>query len=199
MKLSRKKRIGLRLLAGSVAAATLFTLICAFQVAGYAEKDETQPADAAIVLGAAAYGTQPSPIFRERINHAVTLYQQGTVRYLIFTGGRNLNDPLAEAEVAHNYALAQGIPAEAILVETTSTNTLENLLNAQEIAAAHNLHTFLIVSTPYHQKRAMSLADDLGLDAYSSPTRTTRWISWFTRGRAYLREVVAYMGYVIGI
>lgn len=45
----------------------------------------------------------------------------------------------------------------------------------------------------------MSIANDLEMTAYSSPTRTTRWISWFTRGHAYLREVVAYMGYVIGI
>ena len=194
----KKKQIGLRLLLVSFAAATLFTLICALQVAGYAQKDETQPADAAIVLGAAAYGTRPSPIFRERINHAITLYQQGIVRFLIFTGGRNPNDPLSEAEVARNYALAQGVPAEAILLETSSTNTWENLVNAEVVAAAHDLHTFLIVSTPYHQKRAMSLAEDLGLTAYSSPTQTTRWISWFTRGRAYGREVLAYMGYVLG-
>ena len=188
-----------RLCAGILAAATLFTLICTIQVLAYAQKDETRPADAAIVLGAAAYGDRPSPIFRERINHAISLYHQGTVHTLIFTGGRNPNDPLSEAEVARNYALAQGVPAHAILIETTSTNTQENLRNAQEVAAAHNLHTFLIVSTPYHQKRALSLAADLGLEAYSSPTRTTRWISWLSRGRNYLREVVAYMGYVVGL
>jgi uncharacterized SAM-binding protein YcdF (DUF218 family) len=188
-----------RLCAGTLAAATLFTLICTIQVLAYAQKDETRPADAAIVLGAAAYGHRPSPIFRERINHAISLYQQGFVHTLIFTGGRNPNDPLSEAEVARNYALAQGVPAAAILIETTSTNTQENLRNAQEVAAAHNLHTFLIISTPYHQKRALSLADDLGLEAYSSPTRTTRWISWLSRGRNYLREVVAYMGYVVGL
>jgi len=188
-----------RLCAGTLAAALLFTLICTIQVTGYAQKDETRPADAAIVLGAAAYGDRPSPIFRERINHAVSLYHQGLVNTLIFTGGRNPNDPLSEAEVARNYALAQGVPAAAILIETTSTNTQENLRNAQEVAVAHNLHTFLIVSTPYHQKRALSLAKDLGLEAYSSPTRTTRWISWFSRGRNCLREVVAYMGYVVGL
>lgn len=196
--MTKLRRFSQNILISIFAAATLFTLICAIQVGVYAAKDETQPADAAIVLGAAAYGTHPSPVFRERINHAITLYQQGTVRYLIFTGGRNPNDPLSEAEVGRNYALAQGVPAEAILIETTSTNTLENLSNAQEVAAANDLHTFLIVSTPYHMKRAMSIANRLDMVAYTSPTRTTRWISWYTQTRAYLREVLAYLGYLLG-
>src|SRR5687767_4853100 len=46
------------------------------------------PADAAIVLGAAVWTTQVSPVFRERINHGIDLYRNGKVRKLIFTGGQ---------------------------------------------------------------------------------------------------------------
>lgn len=44
-------------------------------------------ADAAVVLGAAAWGNKPSPVFRERIAHGIDLYRNGTVGKLIFTGG----------------------------------------------------------------------------------------------------------------
>ena len=72
------------------------------------------PADAAVVMGATVFRNRPSPVFRERINHAINLYQQGMVQYLIFTGGLAGNDELAESEAARNYAIAQGVPAENI-------------------------------------------------------------------------------------
>lgn len=169
----------------------------AVSVYTYAQKDETQPADAAIVLGAAVFGNQPSPVLRERINHAIELYKQGIVHTIIFTGGVGRNDTLSEAEVSANYAMTRGIPADAVLLEDQSTTTRENLINVQTIAATHNLDSFLIVSTPFHMRRAMSLANDLEMNAYTSPTRTTKWISWRTKSRAYLREVVVYALYLL--
>lgn len=52
----------------------------------YGKKDESMPADAAIVLGAAVWGDRPSPVFRERIRHAVALYKQGKVERIILRG-----------------------------------------------------------------------------------------------------------------
>src|SRR5919106_5815208 len=52
------------------------------------------PADAAVVLGAAVWSVDVSPVFRERINHGIDLYRKGKVRKLIFTGGRgNRGEP----------------------------------------------------------------------------------------------------------
>ncbi|MCI0396285.1 MAG: YdcF family protein [Chloroflexi bacterium] len=163
----------------------------------YAQRTETRQADAAIVLGAAAYGNRPSPVLRERINHAIELYRGGYVDTIIFTGGRGRTSRWSEAEVAARYALAQGIPQEAILLETRSTNTVENLAYAQQVAAGYDLQTFLIVSTPFHMRRAMAIAEDLGLEAYTSPTRTMRWINWYTRSRAFVREVGGYIIYLL--
>ena len=36
-----------------------------------------EPVDAVIVLGAAAWGNNPSPVFRERINHGIALSKKG--------------------------------------------------------------------------------------------------------------------------
>lgn len=181
-----------------VVITAVFILIAAIEVYLFAQKDEARSVDAAIVLGAAAYGNRPSPVLRERVNHAIQLYQQGYVQWVIFTGGQGqLNGP-PEAEVARQYAIANGLPPGVVLLETTSTDTRENLENAQQVANAQGLDSFLVVSTPFHMKRAMLLADELGMEAYSSPTRTTRWISWRTKFRAYAREVAGYMAYRLG-
>ncbi|MCP5094334.1 MAG: YdcF family protein [Chloroflexi bacterium] len=169
----------------------------AVSVYRFAQKDDTQSADAAVVLGAAVFRNRPSPVLRERINHAIKLYEDGIVNKIIFTGGLGNRDTLTEAEASANYAMAQGVPAAAILLEMESTTTRENLINTQQIAAENNINSFLIVSTPFHMKRAMAMAEALDMDAYTSPTRTTQWISWFTKSRAYAREVVVYALYLL--
>ena len=178
-----------------VVVPTLYFASITLSVYRFSQQDETTPADAAIVLGAAVFDNRPSPVLRERINHAVVLYEQGVVDKLIFTGGLGSDDTLTEAEVAGIYAQQQGVPATAILLETTSTNTYENLVNAQAIGTANHLDHYLIVSTPYHMKRAMEIAGILDLNAHTSPTRTTQWISWYTQSRALLREAAAYAVY----
>ncbi|WP_309245652.1 hypothetical protein [Desmonostoc muscorum] len=51
----------------------------------YGSSTNNIKADAAIVLGAAVWGEKPSPVFRERINHAINLYKNGSVKAIIFT------------------------------------------------------------------------------------------------------------------
>lgn len=132
-------------------------------------------ADAAVVLGAAAWDKRPSPVFRERINHALTLYQSHRVNKLIFTGGTPKQGFMTEAEVGRRYALQQGVPATDIYFENTSRDTYQNLLNIKPILRDHNLHTLIIVSDPYHMARATAIARDLHLNAQGSPTPTSRF------------------------
>jgi uncharacterized SAM-binding protein YcdF (DUF218 family) len=176
----------------------LLVLYSAVSIYAYSRRDEAREADAAIVLGAAVFGDRPSPVLRERINHAIYLYETGYVDRIIFTGGLGHTALVTEAEASAIYARSRGIPEEAIFLETTSTTTRENLRNARLIAAENGLKTFLIVSTPFHMKRALSIADDLSMEAYSSPTRTTRWISAYTKSRAFAQEVVSYIIYLFG-
>lgn len=164
-------------------------VISAVQVLTHAELNPDARGDAAVVLGAAVYREQPSPVFRERINHAIDLYFQGQVEALIFTGGVGSGDRLAESEAARNYAVAAGVPQEAIWIEIVSRNTSENLAGAKAIADAQGFENLVIVSDPLHMSRAMEIADNLGLQAVSSPTPTTRYQSWEPRFSFFLREV----------
>lgn len=166
------------------------------EIVRYAERDETQPAEAAIVLGAAVRYGRPTPIFRERINHAIDLYHEGTVDNLIFTGGIGRGDISSEAAVARAYAIERGVSPSAILIEEKSTNTIQNLLFARQVATMADIDSFLIVSTPYHMKRAMWITRDLDMTAYSSPTRTIRWRSDRTRRFALFQESISLLVHV---
>ena len=132
-------------------------------------------ADAIIVLGAAAYYQKPSPVFEERIRHAVNLYQQGKAKKIIFTGGTPKKGYSTEAEVGAKWAMKNGVKKQDILLEPNSRNTFDNLKNSAEIAKRAKLHTFIVVSDPYHIARAKLMAQDLGLTVQMSPTPTSRF------------------------
>lgn len=138
------------------------------------------PADAALVLGAAVLGDEPSPVLVERLRHAQQLFEGGEVRAIVVTGGRSPEDELSEAEASRDWLVAQGVPAAAIVLEITSRTTIENLLLAQPILHEHQFDTVLVVSDPLHMRRAMLIADRVGIAAASSPTQTSRYRSWGT-------------------
>lgn len=153
--------------------------------------------DAAIVLGAAIYRDRPSPVFEERIKHAVALYRSGTVKTLIFTGGYGPGERHAESQVGRLYALARGIPASHVMIETKSRTTLANLVEARRLMQASGLRAALIVSDPLHIKRALAMAEDLGVEASGAPTPTSRYRSWRTKAGFLLRELYFYHHYLL--
>jgi len=173
-------------------------LYSAWDIYNYGNNRATLQTDAAIVLGAAAWGERPSPVFRERINHAIALYQRGDVRAIIFTGGQGDLDEPPEAIVAKRYAIERGVPEAAILTETQSRTTQQNLYYAGQVAAEHHLTQLLIVSDPLHMKRAIAMAKDLGMEAYPSPTPTTRYQSAGSQIEFLARETYFYLTYLAG-
>ena len=166
------------------------------RVNAYASVSDPRSADAAIVLGAAVWGSRPSPVFAERIQHGIHLYHEGRVRALIFTGGLGQGDELTEAEAGRAFALARGVPAEDIWIETVSTVTAENVAQAARIVEEVGFSRVLMVSDPLHMKRSVILARDLGLDAYPSPTPTSRYRSWWSKSGFLVRETFWYAAYV---
>ena len=163
----------------------------------YSLVTEDVKADAAIVLGAAVWGNAPSPVFKERIDHTINLYKNAKVDQLIFTGGVGENDELAESEVAKTYAINHNVPENVIFIETSSKFTFENLIESKKIMSDMGINSVLIVSDPLHMKRAMMMADDLGIKAYSSPTPTSRYKSWHAKLKFLFSETYYYFGYFI--
>lgn len=163
----------------------------------YGNVNEIVKADAAIVLGASAWGDKPSPVFEERINHGIWLYKNGFVDNLIFTGGRGENTSLSESGIAKTYAMENSVPGEDIFIEEKSTITQENIQFAAEIVKENNFSSVIVVSDPLHMKRAMLMCKDYGLEAYSSPTPTSKYTTAKSKISFLAREVFYYIGYQI--
>ena len=166
-----------------------------FDICAFSAEDQKCRADVAVILGAAAYNGEVSPVYRERINHGITLYEEGYVDRLIVTGGTVDQGEESDASAAKKYLLSRGIPEEAVLMEDQSSITQENLENSKAIMEENGYETAIIVSDPLHMKRAMLLAEDAGITAYSSPTPSTRYISLRTKIPFLARETFYYIGY----
>ena len=163
----------------------------------YSSGRESEPGrrDAAIVLGAAVWEREPSPVFKERIEHALTLYNAGRIRYIIFTGGIGTGKSHAESAAAKDYAIRRGIPETHVFTESTSRTTFQNLFYAKHIVDNAGIKTVFIVSDPPHMKRAMRMAHDMALDAAPSPTPTTRYRSFGAQLRFCINEARLYVTY----
>ena len=184
-----------KILAGIAVLAVCYIIVNLIEICSFSTKDQKCKADAAIILGAATYDGKVSPVYQERINHGITLYKKGYVKKLIFTGGKAKGNKESDAYAAKQYAVSQGIPEADIWTEDISVITQENLENAKIIMESNKCSVAIIVSDPLHMKRAMLLAKDAGITAYSSPTPTSRYISLRTKIPFLARETFFYIGY----
>lgn len=160
---------------------TLIAIPLGIGVAVYGENYSDGPADVAIVLGFPPRDLKPAPVYAERLNQGIKLIEGNHVQYLILTGGKGSKYGINEADAGKQYMLDHGISENKILLEDSSTTTFENLVNARLVMQRHNFHTALIVSDPYHMKRAMAMCHKLGIDAQPSPTQTSYIKSWFAK------------------
>ncbi len=182
-----------RLLLGLV----LWSAGMGWYITAFSARDEARKADVAVVLGAAAWDRRPSPVLQERLNHALRLYELGTVKKLIFTGGYGENAVMAESEVARDYAIAQGIPAKDILIETVSHSTHGNVAEAARLMREKRLSSCVLVSDPLHMRRAVRMFRDARVPCFSSPTKTSAYVSWPAKAGFLAREVLFFSGYLV--
>jgi uncharacterized SAM-binding protein YcdF (DUF218 family) len=143
------------------------------QVWSTARSDGTGPADAIVVLGAAQYDGEPSPVLRARLDHAAALYQDGHAPLVVVTGGKQEGDRVTQALAGFAYLRDLGIPEESILLEVDGTSTYSELAATARILDDRGLDRVLMVSDGYHSARLLAIADELGLDGAVSPTDTS--------------------------
>lgn len=127
----------------------------ALYVAMY-EPWETVPEGAAIVALAGNAGQNGGLIgeTEARIARAVELYEEGVAPLLVVTGGpaEGTNPPVAEA--MRDFAVAAGVPEDAILVENASLSTLQNAMFTADLAELDKSAPIILVSHRYHLPRA---------------------------------------------
>jgi uncharacterized SAM-binding protein YcdF (DUF218 family) len=87
---------------------------------------------------------------------AVDLYNSGLSGRILFSGGTGIysqNLPQPEAELFANYAESRGVPRTALITETRSRNTGENMRFSHDILAQLGAKSLLFVTVPFHERR----------------------------------------------
>jgi uncharacterized SAM-binding protein YcdF (DUF218 family) len=138
------------------------------QIAQFAQAAQLAPADAIVVFGAAEYDGRPSPVYRARLDHGLSLFHHG-IAPLIITLGGNGGDQYNEGAVGREYLMGMGVPQQAIIAETVSRNTEESALRVSVIARANGLRRLVIVSDGTHMFRIHEICAAEGLDVLTSP------------------------------
>ena len=137
----------------------------------------------------------------ERTLEAVRLYRLGYAPYLVFSGRGGPGD---SAQSMAAVARAHGVPDRAILQEGQATSTYENVLFVRALLASHHVGKLILVTSPYHQRRAYLVARHLlrGVALINHSERRSEWDPrkwWYVRDtRAIVvREYAKLAGYAV--
>ncbi|MGX7205052.1 YdcF family protein [Enterococcus pingfangensis] len=151
--------------------------------------------DYVIVLGAGLIdGQKVTPLLAKRIDRAIQFYRKQSAEtlsppQLLMSGGQGSDERIPEAQAMREYAIEQGIPAEDILLEAQSTNTLENMQFSKEIMERERPSGYhaIFTSNNYHIFRAGMYAQEVGLKIDGIGSKTARYYL----PNAFLREFIA--------
>lgn len=139
------------------------------QIRYHAGLDEAHVADAIVVLGAAQYNGRPSRVFKARLDHALSLYQQGYAKSIITTGSYGPDPNYSEAQVGTEYLTQHGVDAADIITEQASVTTHDSIRAATLQARSKAWKSVLVVSDGFHLYRLKQMFADEGIIAYTSP------------------------------
>ncbi len=166
-----------------------------------AENDYAAPADVIIVLGCNPYAPRggPSVCLSARGQHAANLYHRGLAGRIIATGGHVENGP-TEASVMLRVLTAAGVPESAVVLEEQAHNTIQNVGYSKEIMQQNGWYTAILVTEPYHIKRATLVARDAGLHVYPSPAvESPLWLNPDQRNFRLLRDTASLVLYQLKV
>jgi uncharacterized SAM-binding protein YcdF (DUF218 family) len=163
------------------------------QVLQASGEDSRPAADAIVVLGAAQYDGEPSPVLASRLDHAYELWEAGVADIVVTTGSNQPGDRFTEGYAGFEYLRFAGIPEANIFVVTDGDSSWQQLAATARVLRARDLESVILVSDPYHALRLRQIADQVGLSATVSSTEGGSSI------RQLLRETAAVsLGRVLG-
>lgn len=155
-------------------------------------EDDLSPADVIVVLGGGG---------SERIRHGIKLYQSGYGAWTIMTGMQHRLPGVTTtwARFAKQEAVSLGVPEDAIMLEEKATDTDENAEYVKDLMVDKNLKSAIIVSSPYHMRRARMIfrevfedQEDLSLQFSSVEDSNFEVQGWWRRRRDLSRVIREY-------
>ncbi len=153
-------------------------------------------ADVIVVLGAAQLNGKPGETLEARLVEAKRIYELGYAPLIITVGAGAPGDRTTEATSGKYWLRMNGVPAKDIIAIEEGRDTLVSTKAFASIMKKRYVSDVIIVTDPYHCKRAMSMADDQGVVSTCSPVQTGPNTLAKSGYKYLLREVSAYLAYI---
>ncbi len=121
---------------------------------------------------------------RSRALEAIRLYKEGWAPKLIFSGAALDPSGPSNARAMQKIALEADVPAEAIILDEASTNTIQNATGVAALLKENQYHKIILVTSPYHQRRASitfraALGGDIVILNHSTTDQNWRRGRWW--------------------
>src|ERR1700686_5261683 len=123
VRIAHMKKAVWKATALTVISLLFMIVLLSVRIEQQSTREEAQPADVILVLGAAEYRGRPSPVLRARLDHALELYHRKLAPRIMTTGGAGGDPVFTEGGVGRSYLIAQSVPPEAISAETEGEST----------------------------------------------------------------------------
>jgi uncharacterized SAM-binding protein YcdF (DUF218 family) len=183
-----------------IAAILLVILVVPLYAIGVtwsaAKNTLTRNADVIVVLGAAQLNGRPGDVLEARLIEAKRVYEAQLAPKIITVGANAPGDRTTEAASGKEWLASHGVPAKKIISLQVGRDTwvsTQSYVKKMNELGARNV---IIVTDPYHCRRAMTMANDLGVVASCSPVKTGPNTIEKSGKRYLLRESAAYLAYV---
>ena len=149
-----------------------------------------QPADVILVMGSHDLRVA---------EHGTRLWLRGYAPLLLFSGGlgnftrQMWNEP--EALKFARIAQQLGVPQAAILLESCSTNTGENVSFSRDLLNAHGIspHKIILVQKPYMERRALATFEQGWPGVLATPTSPPFELETYPTPEIPLQQVIEIM------
>ena len=156
----------------------------------------TREGDVIVVLGAAQLNGRPGEVLEARLTEAKRIYDLGLAPHIITVGAGAPGDRTTEAASGKYWLTNNGVKSKKVTSLEVGRDTWVSTQNYVKFMKIKKMEDVIIVTDPFHCRRAMTMANDLGVVATCSPVKTGP-NSLENSGKRYLvRETGAYLSYV---
>jgi hypothetical protein len=176
-----------------VIAVPLYALGVTWQAAN---NTLTRKGDVIVVLGAAQLNGRPGEVLEARLEEAKRIYDLGLAPHIITVGAGAPGDRTTEAASGKYWLSINGIKSKKITALEVGRDTWVSTENYVKFMKVKKMKNVIIVTDPFHCRRAMTMANDLGAVASCSPVKSGPNTLENSGKRYLIREAGAYLAYV---
>ncbi|MGI6340778.1 MAG: SanA/YdcF family protein [Minisyncoccales bacterium] len=150
---------------------------------------EIQKTEVGLVLGAKVHGENLSPIFKDRLDAALELYNNKKINKILVSGDHGTKN-YDEVNAAKEYLLSKGVKGDDIFLDHAGFDTYDSIYRAKEVFGINDV---IIISQNFHLARALYIAFNLGINARGFSADLHKYISeeknnlreFFARAKAF--------------